>query len=402
MRGAAAAVAALALLVAACGRPPPREPEAPPVQAHTAAEVPGFPGVRSFFRGSFPLDEAAISAFVQERRAAGLPSDRFTILALSGGGEDGAYGAGLLLGWAKMGDRPQFDVVTGISTGALIAPFAFLGPDFDDELRRFYTETSTPDVAIFDFARVLGGAPAFADTAPLRRILEEEVTPEFVALIAAEHRRGRRLVIGTTNLDAQRATLWNIGAIAATGRPDAPALIRGVMLASAAIPGAFPPVLLRIEADGAPFQELHVDGGVTLSIFAYPPALDLGRVMDALGVPPQGRTLYLIRNAKLRPEYAPTELGLVPIVQRSVSTLIKSQTIGNLIEIELVARRDRINYRLAYVPDDFAEQPNGFFDPVYMRALFDRGEQDAMQAGGYPWQTSLIDILDRQLPPLRR
>lgn len=386
----AAAALLLALGGLACTAPPPREPAAPPRERYELAAIPGFPAVRIFHDTLTRPGPDEIRAYLRQRREARMPTDRFTVLALSGGGSDGAYGAGLLKGWSERGDRPDFDVVTGISTGALIAPFAFLGPDYDEELARFYTGTSTGDVLTFTIFRALSGGTAVADTEPLRQILRREIGPEVVARIAAEHRRGRRLLIGTTHIDSQRPVIWDIGAIAATGHPEAPALIRKVMLASASIPGAFPPVLFDVEAEGEAFQEVHVDGGVTLSMFVYPRTYDVGAITRALGVPESGRHFYLIRNAKLRPDYEPPPLGLVPIAQRSVSTLIKVQTLGNLLEIEEIARRDGFRVHLAAVPDDFAVPSRELFDPAYMGALYLLGYEAAK--AGYPWARSVRDL----------
>ncbi|HEU0221407.1 MAG TPA: patatin-like phospholipase family protein [Paracoccaceae bacterium] len=389
IRPAKAAATALALL-AACAPPVPRDPSAPPQAAYETAEIPGFPYIRIYHDAPFRPSREVVEAYLRERREAGLATDRFDILALSGGGPDGAFGAGFLKGWTENGDRPEFDIVTGISTGALIAPFAFLGPDYDEALRRFYTGTTTGDILTFTILAAIAGGTAVADTEPLRQILAQEVTPEFTARIAAEHRRGRRLLVGTTNIDSQRPVIWDLGAIAVTGRPDAPDLIRKVMLASAAIPGAFPPVLFDVTSDGRTYQEVHVDGGVTLSLFVYPPSLDLGEITRALGVPEGRKTFYLIRNAKLRPEYSPPLLGLVPIAERAVSTLIKVQTIGNLLEIERLAARDGFEIRLASVPESFATRANELFDPAYMSALYALGHEEARN--GTPWSDNILGL----------
>lgn len=389
-------VLVLALGLAACGTPLPREPGAPPPDSYQLAAIPGFPNVRTFFDGSFEPSEEYLREYLRIRRRGGLDRRSFNILALSGGGADGAYGAGFLKGWTEHGDRPVFDVVTGVSTGALIAPFAFLGPDYDDELEAFYTGVSTDNILTFTLFRAIFGGSAVADTEPLRQILAATVDAELVRAIAVEHERGRRLLIATTNIDSQRPVIWDIGAIASTGNPDAPALIRSVMLASASIPGAFPPVLFDVEAEGKRFQEVHVDGGVTLSIFAYPPSVDLGELVDRLGIPPARRNLYMIRNAKLLPEYAPPTLALIDIAQRSVSTLIKSQTLGNLLTAEGVAERDRFNFHLAFVPDAFAGRSVELFDQPYMRALYQLGYEQARD--GYPWLGSVFELLARPEP----
>lgn len=385
--------------LASCGPPAERIPAAPPDDMHELATVVGFPNVRAFFDGRVDHSTEDVQALIIEQRQS-APSERdFNILVLSGGGADGAYGAGLLKGWTEYGDRPVFDVVTGVSTGALIAPFAFLGSEYDGEIEAFYTGISTEDVLEFTFASALFGGTSVADTAPLRAILADVVDADFVAKIAAEHMRGRRLLIATTNLDSQRPVIWDIGAIAITASPDAPALIQSVMLASASIPGAFPPVLIDVEIDGQPYQEVHVDGGVTLSLFNYPPSVNVGEVVDLIGIPEERRTLYIIRNAKLQPEYDEQQLALLPIAQRSISTLIKSQTIGNILTSEQTAERDGFAIKLAFVPDAFDETAQELFDPVYMRKLFDLGYADAV--AGYPWGGSLIELIERGEQPTR-
>src|SRR5687768_1654697 len=197
----------------------------------------------------------------RERRPAVLPPKR-SVLVLSGGGAYGAYSAGLLVGWTQTGTRPEFDVVTGVSTGALVAALAFLGPDYDGELRRVYTTLESKD--IFRFRRSIRSllSEGLADNAPLARQIEAFVTPENMARLAAEHARGRRLYVGTTDLDGRRQVVWDVSAIATQGTPEAAGLIVRVLLASAAIPGFFPPVRIPISADGKLYEERHVDGGV--------------------------------------------------------------------------------------------------------------------------------------------
>lgn len=386
------------LAVAACGTAAVRTPGAAPVETYDTANVPGFPPSRVFFDGTTPAVDAEIDELVREQRLLGVSERDFNILVLSGGGADGAYGAGLLKGWTAHGDRPVFDIVTGVSTGALIAPLAFLGSKYDAQLEEFYTTITTEDVvspAIF--SAIFGGGSSVADSEPLMEILRGIVDEDLVAEIAAEHLKGRRLLIATTHLDSQRPVIWDIGGIAISGNPAAPELIRSIMLASASIPAAFPPVLIDVEIDGVPYQELHVDGGVTLSLFAYPPSVDVGELVRRIGIPPERRNLYIVRNAKLQPEYGPPELGLLPIAARSVSTLIKSQTIGNILTAEQTAERDGFNIHLAFVPDAFDEPAEELFDPVYMRKLFDRGYNDAVN--GYPWGGSLIELIRRGVAP---
>ncbi len=201
------------------------------------------------------------------------------MLSLSGGGADGAFGAGILSGWSARGDRPTFTMVTGISTGALIAPFAFLGPEYDMLLKLFYTTFSTEDLAR---PLPVGSAISrngFFSTKPLREALKQYISAEVITKIATEYRKGRRLIIGTTNLDLMRPVYWDIGAIAQHRSEKNDQLIRDIILASVSVPVAFPPVFITLEAGGNTYDEMHVDGGVTNQVFAYPVSLDLKKVL---------------------------------------------------------------------------------------------------------------------------
>jgi predicted acylesterase/phospholipase RssA len=310
-----------------------------------------------------------------------LPPANF--LSISGGGENGAFGAGLLVGWTEAGTRPEFKLVTGVSTGALTAPFAFLGPDYDDELRAVYTGITTKDVlserglvaAVFD--------DAMADNAPLRELVARYVTPELLEAIAAEHDKGRILVIGTTNLDARRPVIWNVTKIAAIGGPDALELVRDILVASAAIPGAFPPTMFDVEVDGQQYQEMHVDGGASAQVFAYPPALRLAEISRQQHLT-RDRKLYVIRNARLDPDWADTQRLTMDIAGRAISSLIQNQGVGDLYRIYATAERDGVDFNLAYIPASFDVPLPEPFDQHYMRELFQLGYE--MARSGFPWQ----------------
>lgn len=374
-----------AVLLAACAAAPTRVAPLPEKFA-SAAAIPGIAGARYWgdtrprgFDAWLQLSEAELAAGFS-----GIMNRPHDYLALSGGGSDGAFGAGLLVGWTEHGSRPQFTIVTGISTGALIAPFAFLGPRYDETLRKLYTSLSTADLveprSLLDIVR----NDSATSSAPLRRLLEEYIDDRVIAEIAAEHRRGRSLLIGTTNLDAARPVTWNITRIAASGAPHSRKLIHDVILASASIPGIFPPVIIDVEADGKHYDEMHVDGGVTAQVFAYPSGLDWRAVEGRLGV--KGRpNLYVINNSRAQLPWDDVERRIVPILLRTVDSLIRTQGIGDLAQIYLLAQRDGLDFRLAYIPTSFAEQPREKFDPVYMRALFDLGYSKARS--GYPWTT---------------
>lgn len=299
-------------------------------------------------------------------------------LAISGGGENGAFGAGLLVGWTATGTRPQFKIVTGISTGALTAPFAFLGPAYDPQLQEVYTKISPADV--LERRWMLSGlfGDAMATNAPLLRTIQRYVTPELVQAIAQEYQRGRLLLIATTDLDAGRPVIWDIGKIARSGHAGARTLIQKIMLASAAIPVAFPPVMIDVEADGKSYQEMNVDGGAAAQVFVYPPGLRINQ----MGITRE-RRLYVIRNARLDPEWAEVQRQTLSIAGRATSSLIQTQGVGDLYRIYSVAERDGVDFNLASMPRTFDVKLRYSFDPVYMNALFKVGYDQGK--AGYHW-----------------
>jgi hypothetical protein len=306
-----------------------------------------------------------------------------SFLAISGGGSDGAFGAGLLVGWTARGDRPEFDIVTGVSTGALTAPFAFLGPRYDAALKSVYTSYSTNQLVTKHPVRGLLGGDALASNAPLAGVIAGFITPEFLQEVAHEHARGRRLLIGTTNLDAQRPVIWDMGRIASSGDPGALALFRNVLLASAAIPGLFPPVYIEVNAEGQLRQEMHVDGGTTNQVFLLPTQIKSGSIDAKLGISPI-RRLYIVRNGRIDPEFKVVKASTLAIAGRSISTLIKTQGIGDLYQMYEFAKRNGVAYNLAYIPGSFPDTSTEAFDPAYMSKLFDLGLQ--LGKGGNPWK----------------
>jgi predicted acylesterase/phospholipase RssA len=309
-----------------------------------------------------------------------LPPSSF--LAISGGGSNGAFAAGLITGWTGSG-RPVFKTVTGTSTGALIAPFAFLGPKYDLILHQTYTTTT--DAGIYHKRWIVKAfmSDAMADTLPLQAMVDRLITPEFLAEIAAEYAKGRLLLVGTTDLDAQRGVIWNMTAIAASKDPNAIGLFRKILLASAAIPGAFPPVMIDVTVDGKGYQEMHVDGGATAEVFIYPPRFHLKEIAAANGYD-RKRTLYIIRNDRLDADWASVDRRTLSIATKAISSLIHTQGNGDLHRMYLTAQRDQLDYCLAYIPPDFTAVSKSQFDQVYMTQLFARAQE--MAAKGYPWQ----------------
>jgi predicted acylesterase/phospholipase RssA len=277
--------------------------------------------------------DVAIKAFQRSNRA--RPAHTRNFLALSGGGDDGAFGAGLLVGWSARGDRPEFDMVTGVSTGALSAPFAFLGRAYDQNLTRLYTETSAGD--IFDKHAPLLSAvtsDSLVDNTPLRRMIEHYVDVTMIQRLAEEYAKGRLLFVLTTNLDQSRPVIWNIGAIAASNNPKARDLIVDVLLASASIPAVFPPVMLDVTVDGQKRQEMHVDGGTIAQVFFYPPSFSFKGAAARLGVDVQKlrerrHVAYVVRNGRFfRPDES-VELRTIAIAKEALSTMTMSSGIND-------------------------------------------------------------------------
>ena len=374
-----------ALLMAQGCTGPVRE-EAVPAALTTQAVVPGLEDVR--YRVGIALRRDAVASFWKEvayRKASGdrgkLPPAVF--LAVSGGGDNGAFGAGLLNGWTAAGNRPEFKLVTGVSTGALIAPFAFLGPAYDETLKRFYTTVSPSDIAKKRSIIAALTSDALADNRPLWKLVEKEIDQALLDTIAAEHQKGRLLLIATTDLDARQSVLWNMTKIAASGDPKALELFRSIMIASAAIPGAFPPVMIDVEAAGRPYQEMHVDGGTVTQVFVYPPSLRVKETSQKHHIT-RDRRAYVIRNARLDPDWANVDRRTLSIAERAISSLIEAQGIGDLYRIYLEAERDGVDFNLAYIPPSFDAPHEEEFDTEYMRALFQTGYQ--MAADGYPWE----------------
>ncbi|CAN7260446.1 patatin-like phospholipase family protein [Phenylobacterium sp. LjRoot219] len=378
---------ALSLVLAAAGcATPARVPAAPAALAGRAA--PSIGQLRFLpARDPAPFVQEARDSIRKElawRASQGLtgPLPPTSLLAISGGGEDGAYTAGLLNGWTARGDRPEFRAVTGISTGALGAPFAFLGPRYDGVLRTVYTEVSAKD--IFRRRNVISGffGDAMADTTPLFELTSRYIDRPLLDAIAAEYAKGRLLLVGTTNLDTLEPVVWNMTAIAASKDPQAIELFRKVLLASASIPGAFPPVMIDVQVDGKHYQEMHVDGGAMAQVFVYPPALHIREESAARGIE-RRREIYVIRNARLDADWASVQRRTLSIASRAISSLMQTQGVGDLYRIFLISQRDGVGFNLAYIPSSFTMRRREQFDTAYMRGLYQTGYD--LARAGYPW-----------------
>jgi hypothetical protein len=379
--------AILVAVLAGCGKN--RTPLPP--ELFRDSKVLGMTGVRTWaFEHSSKFEADLIASVKQELRYSPTGHDdasgHFNILALSGGGSYGAFGAGILNGWSASGTRPIFKIVTGISTGALIAPFAFLGADYDPVLKQVYTSVTTKDIMISkSFIISERGLDSLADSSPLQRLIEKYVTENVIRSVALAHQKGRRLYIGTTDLDASRLVIWNMGVIAASNRPETDDLFGKILLASASIPILLPPVYIPVEVGDEIYDEMHVDGGVATQVFLYGDILNLDDSARSAGLSSVGAgRIYIIQNLQSIPLYEPVKSNLVAISKKTVMGLLTNQGNGDLYRIYSIAQRAGIKFKLIFIPSDFELQDPMNFDPVLMEKLFDRGYHMALS--GDPWQ----------------
>ena len=345
-----------------------------------------------FFGDAPPEDARRVVRKKVDQSIAGRPDewnkDRIidvNFLIITGGGPDGAYGAGLLNGMTDGKNRLDFEVVTGVSTGGLIAPFAFLGPEYDSVIKDLYTKSSTKDIILQKGALVGLFSNALSDSKPLQKLIARNITMEFLEKVAREYALGRRLFIGTTNLDAQRPVIWNMGEIATYNNEAALELFRKVLLASASIPAAFPAVMFEVEANGRRFEELHVDGGITNNAFFLPIRVGLGEYLNELGLQVRP-TMYVIRNSSSAPTWGPVENKTIGIAKRSIDTLVKSATAGDLHKLYTFTQINNIGFRVTSVPSSFKEKSTELFDPVYMSELYKVGYNTGLK--GVTWDTT--------------
>ena len=378
-----AIVAPISLLLAAGCSTTDRLP--PPNDAMVMAEVPGFPDCRIWGDDALPKSTWRIDGFRDQVQAdpAYDPTAPVHFLAISGGAQEGAFGAGLLAGWSASGSRPEFRVVTGVSSGAFLAPFAFLGPDYDDESRALFSLYSSKEIVETRVFSALFRGKSLSDNKKLRKIICRHFTPIEMEKVAVEYARGRRLFIGSTHLDTGRPVIWNIGAIASSGNPGAYDLIIDVIMASSAFPGIFPPQLFRVEQGGEAFDELHIDGGPTSQVFIFPLSFDLRAALKESGL--NGPThIYVLRNASIIPKVEEVKPKTFPILRKTAESLVNSMALMDMHHIYLDAQDNQAEFHLAYMPSTFRD-PEDFFDSAYMKDLFDLAFQQAKV--GYPWES---------------
>ena len=348
-----------------------------------------IPDARFYVRDTKRIAQIALKAY-QRRNLTRKPSAPLYFLANSGGGDDGAFGAGVLVGWSERGDRPEFDVVTGVSTGALSAPFAFLGRAYDGQLKDIYTNTGADQV--FQRRTILAAVAddAMASSGPLREMISRHLDSAMIKRIAEEYEKGRLLFILTTNLDQGRPVIWNVGAIAASGNVKARELIIDVLLASASIPAIFPPVMIDVTIDGERYQEMHVDGGTVAQAFLYPPSYSLSQAAAQLKISmadlraKRKRIAYVIRNGRFSRSEESVKLQTLAIAKEAIATMTAASGFNDTYQMYLITKRDGVDFNLASIGDDFSVPYKEPFNKDYMQALFTYGYEKAR--AGFRWQ----------------
>lgn len=373
-------LAALSLTAGGCSTTTPRNPY---TQAEAeSADVPGMPSdVRFYADAPAPVFERFRQGVVTQAQARHEP---VTFLALSSGGADGAFGAGFMRGLTEAHQRPQFTIVSGISTGALMAPFVFLGSRYDDTLQKLYTDgyasALVKDVNLLN--AVVGNA--FVDSDKLGKFIAQYIDQGILDAVAAEHRKGRRLLVVSTNLDQQRSVVWNMGAIADSHSPNALKLFRQVLAASASIPALFPPRLIEVESGGHTFQEMHVDGVALRQLYVAPDEVIFGG--RGAGSNPI-KDLYILVNNKIDPSFKLVDDNTVSVAARSLSTILRREGRNNVLSAYANAQASGVGYHIAFIDADVPEPPSGDaadqFSTEYMSTLFARGE--ARGRAPSPW-----------------
>jgi hypothetical protein len=371
-------LAVLILNISACTKAPSSVPI--PLALISEAQVPEFPGIRQW--GEAPAVAGVSQETQRVRSPNAVPQGPLNVLAFSAGGANGAFGAGFMTGWTQTGGRPVFHVVTGVSIGSLLAPMAFLGPQYDNVVSRMLTDLSGKyRVALRPrFVAVLGFS--LASALPLEKLIAEYFNKRVLEEIAVEHRAGRRLYVGTSHVYAGRLTVWDLGAIANSGRPEALTLFHRVLRASAAVPTMLPPVFFEVEARGQSYQELHVDGGIMRQAFVAPYGFDWSLVKDRLGT--NGEiNFYIIRNGRVRSEYMAMPPDVFSLSQHAMLQLTQSLGIGDLDSLYLLAQAEHANFHAAWIDDLFDAPSSELYDATYVQALFEHGRAQAHSASAW-------------------
>jgi len=352
--------------------------DAPPTLFSSAAPV-DFPAEVRFLS----TDRASVerkSTAALERLSSSSKDGVLRALVLSGGGAGGAFGAGALVGLSRRRERPQYDVVTGVSAGALIAPFAFLGPEWDSQLTEAFTSGRGEQMSVRGLLALPFGASRRSTA--LTALVDHYVTPELIRAVAREAASGRLLWVATTDLDKEETVIWDMGAIAQRGGEPARKLFRDVLVASASIPGVFEPVLIRVQLGGRLYDEMHVDGNASTSLFVAPVAAYFA-LLDQRSL--DGARVYVLINGQIieAPETTPVKIG--PIMTRTFAVALKHMSRAQIVAVDQFADKYRMSVQSTYLPFDYPKYSSADFRASTMRPLFEYGAQCA--ASGHLWTT---------------
>jgi predicted acylesterase/phospholipase RssA len=368
-------------LLAACASPPERvlSSYAPLYATLPNGYEPLNPTQPSpIYAAAMAIPGDSVVRYLERKRGHAL-----NILSLSGGGQNGAFGAGFLIGWRESGRRPQFDIVGGVSTGALLATHAFLGTPADDAtLEEMYTRITKDDIyKDRGIISLLFGVDSLRDTAPLLAMLAKYVTAETLKRVAAAYDDNRMLFVGTTNIDYGQTWVWNMSLIAKAGDLE---LYRKVLLASASFPIVFPPV----EIDG----HLFVDGAARSNLVV--PGMFGGQKPNP---PLHGAgNLYLIDNGRVTEPPKALVLSLGRIAAETISVMMEQSMQTALTRSYFGTKVLGYSFKMVGIPDGVNIGNDVLaFDPTQMRAAFDAGRALAMQPD--PWKS--IPPNSGDLPP---
>jgi hypothetical protein len=329
--------------------------------------------IKDFVPVADQMRKVAFEKGMSERNPNAPPYRQKNILSLSGGGSFGAFSAGVVCGWTAKGDRPNFDVVTGISTGALVAPFAFLGPAYDEQLKTFYTTLEDKDLYKMRPIRGLF-RESLADNSPLAEKVDQVLSQQVICELAQEHQKGRRLYIGTTAAESKQFVVWDIGAIACRGRPDDKQLIKQILLGSSAIPGVFPPQHITVDVDGMCVTERHSDGGISQALFIHPPYVPPEHRSKNQNSDLAGTNIYLVVAGKLYADLEVIKPMALNLVGKEISAMIYAQTRGDLQRMFTTSMLTGMNYYLTSIPMEYPAPTSGMaFKIPALTGMFNEG-----------------------------
>jgi len=368
--------------------------------AHTRHAVPeslvgkavvlGMPEMRYYTDkpASLFMRQSLADSFKEEGRSDYLVDGikTYPALIVGGGVSNSAYGIGLLKGWSEAGSRPVFKIVTGYSSGSLIALATFLGKKDEDRFADLFTSISTKDVVRRRNVFALLFKDSLYTSTLFAKKINDIVDADLLAHVAEEHRKGRRLYVGTTNLDAQEFVIWDMGALASQGGAASVKMFRKIILASCSFSAMLPPVFFQVEAGGKRYDEMHADGGVIGGIFyIYHLMEGAGSSAPFSGIDLKGfkTRLYILNLCYMSPHSKQVEDNLTAIISRTIETNGAAKMSGDTYRMYAYAKERGWDYNLAYIPEDFTPHQKEIFDKAEMKRLFKRGYDDAIH--GVKW-----------------